>query len=58
MALTGDPSHVNASFSEPGRYICWPLSNLRAFMDKRPELRVTLQSLVNQDLARKLQNLV
>jgi hypothetical protein len=54
LALTGHPSHVSASFTEPGRYMCWPLSNLRAFVDKRPELRVMLQGLVNRDLAGKL----
>jgi CRP-like cAMP-binding protein len=58
MALTGNPSHINASFTEPGRYIRWPLANLRTFLDKQPELRVTLQRLVNQDLARKLESLV
>jgi CRP-like cAMP-binding protein len=58
LALTGHPSPVNASFTEPGRYMCWPLSNLRSFLDKRPELRVTLQSLVNHDLAEKLEGLM
>jgi CRP-like cAMP-binding protein len=58
LALTGHPSHVSASFTEPGRYICWPLSNLRAFLDKRPELRVTLQGLVNRDLAGKLEAVI
>ena len=54
LALTGDPSPVDAWFSEPARLICWPLGDLRRFMDKRPELRVLLQRLVNQDFARKL----
>jgi CRP-like cAMP-binding protein len=58
LALTGDPSPVDVTFTEPGRYICWPLSNIRSFMDKRPELRTTLQSLVNRDLAAKLERLV
>ena len=58
LALTGHPSPFNASFTEPGRYMCWPLSNLRSFVDKRPELRVTLQSLVNRDLAGKLEGLL
>jgi hypothetical protein len=56
--LTGDPSPVDASFIEPGRYICWPLYNIRSFLDKKPELRVTLQNLVNRDLAAKLEKLV
>ena len=54
LALTGDPSPVDAWFSEAARLICWPLVDLRRFMDKRPELRVLLQRLVNQDFARKL----
>ena len=39
------------------RYMRWPLSSLRVFLDKRPELRVTLQSLVNRDLAGKVERL-
>jgi CRP-like cAMP-binding protein len=58
LTLTGDPSPVDASFIEPGRYICWPLYNIRSFLDKKPELRVTLQNLVNRDLAAKLERLV
>ncbi len=54
LALTGEPSAVDASFSEPARVLCWPLPELRRFVDKRPELRVSLQRLVNHDLARKL----
>jgi hypothetical protein len=36
----------------------WPLSSLRAFVDKRPELRVALQGLVSRDLAGKLERLL
>ena len=57
-ALTGDPSPVEASFTERGRYMRWPLHNIRSFLDKRPELRVTLQGLVNRDLVRKLEGLL
>jgi hypothetical protein len=32
----------------------WAVQNLRGFVDRRPDLRVTLQQLVNHDLARKL----
>jgi hypothetical protein len=56
--MTGNPSPFTASFTEPGRYMCWPLSHLRAFLDKRPELRVTLQGLVNRDPAGKLEAVV
>ena len=54
LALTGDPSPVEMTFAEPARYMRWSLPNLRKFIDSRPDLRVTLQGLVNRDLARKL----
>ncbi|HEU4342225.1 MAG TPA: cyclic nucleotide-binding domain-containing protein [Candidatus Binatia bacterium] len=54
LALTGDPSPVEVTFIEPARYMRWSLPSLRRFMDKRPDLRVTLQGLVNRDLAGKL----
>jgi CRP-like cAMP-binding protein len=57
LALTRSPSPVDAAFTGPGRYMRWPLSSLRTFVDKRPELRVTLQGLVNRDLARKVEGL-
>jgi hypothetical protein len=55
LALTDTPSPVSASFIENGRYIEWPLAQLRAFLDRRPELRLTLQRHFSQDLARKLE---
>ena len=55
LALTDTPSPVSASFVESGRYIEWPLEQLRAFLDRRPELRLALQRHVSQDLARKLE---
>jgi hypothetical protein len=58
LALTGEPSPVEVTFTEPARYMRWPLPSLRRFMDKRPDLRVTLQSLVNRDLAGKLERLL
>jgi hypothetical protein len=58
LALTGTPSPVDIVFTEPARYMRWSLPNLRAFMDKRPDLRATLQRLVNRDLAGKLEKLL
>jgi len=55
LALTDAPSPVSASFIESGRYIRWPVSQLRIFSDRNPQLRSTLQAMVNQDLARKLE---
>ena len=54
LALTGDPSPVRVTFTEPARYMRWSLSRLRKFVDRRPDLRVTLQGRVNRDLAEKL----
>jgi hypothetical protein len=36
----------------------WPLTSLRKFLDKRPELRIALQRLVSQDLATKIERLM
>ena len=54
MALTGEPSPVEVTFTESARYMRWPLPSLRKFIDARPDLRVALQGLVNRDLADKL----
>jgi hypothetical protein len=58
VALTGDPSPVEVAFTEPARYMRWSLSSLRRFIDRRPDLRLTLQGLVNRDLASKLEGLL
>ena len=58
LALTGAPSPVDATFIEAARYMSWPLPSLRTFMDRRPDLRVTLQSLVNRDLSGKIEQLL
>lgn len=58
LAVTGDAATFDAAFSEPGRYMSWPLATLRKFLDKRPELRVALQRLAGHDLALKVERLV
>ena len=58
LAVTGEAASFDAAFSQPGRYMSWPLSTLRTFLDKRPELRVALQRLAGQDLATKVERLV
>jgi Popeye protein conserved region len=58
LAFTGNASLVEARFTGPARYIRWPLQSLRTFMDKRPDLRVTLEGLVNRDLAAKLERVM
>ena len=55
LALTGDPSPVDATFTRTARYMRWRLQSIRGFLDRRPELRFTLQGLANRDLAAKLQ---
>jgi CRP-like cAMP-binding protein len=58
LALTGDPSPVDATFASAARYMSWPLQSIRGFIDRRPDLRVVLQGLVNRDLAGKLGDVV
>ena len=58
LAFTGHPSPVSACFIGSGRYIRWPLSNLRPFLDRRPDLRLTLQALVNRELAGKVETIM
>ena len=58
LALAGAPSPVDIVFTEPARYMRWSVPNLRSFVDKRPDLRVTLQQHVNRDLAGKLEKLI
>lgn len=58
LAVTGEPSTFDAAFTEPGRYMSWPLPSLRKFLDRRPELRVALQRLASQDLAGKVERLM
>lgn len=57
LALTGKASPFDATFTAPGRYITWPLSDIRRFMEARPDVESALQRLVNQDLARKVERL-
>ena len=58
LALAGDPSPVEVTFTGPARYMRWSLPSLRRFLDRRPDLRVTLQGLVNRDLVGKLEALL
>jgi len=58
LAVNDDAATFDAAFSEPGRYMSWPLPSLRKFLDKRPELRVALQRLAGHDLAAKLERLM
>jgi CRP-like cAMP-binding protein len=55
LALTDAPSPLTASFAEAGRYIQWPLAQLRIFLEHKPDLRLAVHQHMNQDLARKLE---
>jgi CRP-like cAMP-binding protein len=57
LALTEEISPVGAVFTEPTRYFRWPVNGIRSFLEKRPDLRIALQSLVNRDLAEKIAEL-
>jgi hypothetical protein len=57
LALTGEPSPVEATFTSSARYIRWPLHDIRAFLERKPDLRSMLQGLVSRDLARKVETL-
>jgi hypothetical protein len=57
LALSGEASPIEARFAERARYIRWPLGALRAFADRRPELRLALQRFINKDLAHKVERL-
>lgn len=58
LAVNDEAPSFDAAFTEPGRYMSWPLTSLRKFLDKRPELRVALQRLASQDLATKVERLM
>jgi hypothetical protein len=57
LILLGEPAQVEMRFVESARYMRWPLTTLRTFVDKRPDLRDALLRGVNRDLARKLEAL-
>jgi hypothetical protein len=58
LAVTGETPTFDAVFVEPARYMSWPLSSLRTFLDRRPELRIALQRLASHDLATKVERLM
>ncbi len=55
LAMLGDRSPVDMIFAERARYISWRLTQTRAFLERKPELRHTLQRMVNRELAQKIQ---
>ena len=55
--LFGDPMIVSIKLNCPSRYICWPIEPLRKFLDKRPELRNKMKSIVNENLVKIIRTL-
>jgi CRP-like cAMP-binding protein len=58
LALTEEPSSVDAAFLTAGRYVKWPIANLRGFLDKKPDIRAALQRHVNTALAKRVRDAV
>jgi hypothetical protein len=42
----------------PCRYIAWPLAEVRQFLDKDPDLRAQIRSLMSEELANKIDKMV
>ncbi len=58
LALTEEPSSVDATFLGAGRYVKWPIADLRSFLDKKPDIRAALQRHVNTALAKRVRDAV
>lgn len=54
LAFTGEPSPVDAAFVTAGRYVEWPIADLRRFLDRKPDIRATLREHVNVELAKRM----
>ena len=55
MAVTAEPSPVDAITIEPCRVLVWHVETVAQLLEKRPKVRAALQAAVNLDLARKVQ---
>jgi CRP-like cAMP-binding protein len=53
--VTEETAPANAVAIEPTRYVSWPKSKLKDFMNKNPDLHSALKSTLAIDLARWLQ---
>ena len=58
LALTEEPSSVDAAFLTAGRYVKWPIADLRSFLEKTPDIRAALQRHVNTALAKRVRDAV
>ena len=48
------PASATVTLSAGGRYVRWPVDELRAYLDKQGELKAALEGAFNRDLALKL----
>ena len=58
LAFTEEPSSVDAAFLTAGRYVKWPIANLRGLLNAKPDLRAAIQRLVNIELAKRVRDAV
>jgi hypothetical protein len=58
LAVTEEPSPIDAAFLTAGRYVEWPITNLRRFIERKPDIRAALQEHVNAALARRVRDAV
>jgi hypothetical protein len=58
LAFSEEPSSANAVFVTAGRYVRWPIANLRRFLERKPDIRTALQQHVNTELARRVREAV
>jgi len=52
--LLEQPASATVIFAAGGRYVRWPASELRAYMDEHETLKTSLEGGFNRDLALKL----
>ena len=54
IALTGQPSFINARFAEDARYMSWSLTDIYSFLDKNPDLAIKFKDVVNRFLVAQI----
>ena len=57
MAVTEEPSSVDAIALEPCRALVWNVETVKRLLESRPEARAAVQGAVSLDLAKKIQAL-
>ena len=57
IVLTGQPSFIDADCMQEVRYICWSISDIQVFLDKKPDLMLTFNDIVNRHLVAQINKL-